>query len=81
MEQKLESPEKKYLDMQLVFIGGAAIHNLKCWLCKEAPAVYNMHPNWVFEPCWKCQEKMGGKIFRVRNPIVRWFVELLTPSE
>ena len=70
-----ESPTKKYLDMQLVLLGGFAMHNLHCWLCKKNPAVYNMHPNWVFEPCWKCQEKIGGKVYRVHNKFIQWILE------
>lgn len=76
METKLESPEKKWLDMQLVFMGGAAIHNLKCWFCKERSAVYDIHPVWAFLPCWECQEKIPGKIYRVKNPLIRWLLEL-----
>ena len=37
---------------------GGCEHNLMCWLCGKNKAVYNMHPNWRFEPCWKCQESM-----------------------
>ena len=73
METK-PSAEKKWLDMQLVFIGGAAIHNLKCWLCKKNAAVYNMNPVWVFEPCWECQKNIGGQVFRVRNRFFRWIL-------
>jgi hypothetical protein len=43
----------------LGFTGPAAHHNLICWLCGENHAVYDMHPNWVFRPCWDCQEKVN----------------------
>ena len=38
--------------------GPAATHNLLCWLCEDNPAVYSMHPGWVFKPCWKCQKEI-----------------------
>lgn len=38
---------------------GGAEHNLVCWLCNNNPAVYSMHPNWIFKPCWDCQKKYG----------------------
>lgn len=74
-EQKLENPKKTYKDINLLFMGGAAIHDLRCWLCKKESAVYNMHPNWVFEPCWTCQGKLGGTIFRVKNVFIKWILK------
>jgi hypothetical protein len=43
----------------LGFTGPAAHHNLVCWLCNVRPAVYDMHPNWFFRPCWTCQKKIA----------------------
>jgi hypothetical protein len=72
-----ENPKKEYVKLQLVFMGGACIHNLKCWLCNENPAVYNMHPNWCFEPCWDCQNKIGGKLYRIKNKLMQKIVNKL----
>ena len=71
---KEENPQKEYVKLQLVFVGPACIHNLKCWLCNENSAVYNMHPVWAFEPCWECQAKIGGKLYRVKSKIHQWLL-------
>ena len=39
---------------------GLFTHDLQCWLCYEAPAVYRGYPNWDFVPCWACQAKYVG---------------------
>lgn len=72
----MENPTEKktYKETNIEYMGGAAIHDLKCWLCKKESAVYNMNPNWVFEPCWKCQSMLGGKIFRIKNRLLLWLL-------
>ena len=45
----------------LGFVGPGASHNLVCWLCNKNSAVYDMHPNWVFRPCWDCQSRINPK--------------------
>lgn len=54
------------------YIGpGAAQHDVLCWLCNKHPAVYDMHPAWVFRPCWDCQRRIdrdGPIIFAKKLP-------------
>lgn len=70
--KKLNQETKKKVEIE--FIGMGAMHDLECWLCNEESAVYNMNPNWVFEPCWKCQEKIGGKVYRVKSKILQFLI-------
>lgn len=49
----------KDIYVEMMEYGPAVEHNLMCWLCRENHAVYSMHPNWVFKPCWECQSKLG----------------------
>jgi len=49
------------IKVEIRFVGPAALHNLLCWICEEQPAVYDMHPNWCFRPCWGCQEAINPK--------------------
>ena len=51
---------------------GGADHNLICWICNKEQAVYSMHPNWVFQPCWKCQQKFEG-MWTKKNWLQRLF--------
>ena len=46
-------------DVEIVYHGPAATHNVKCWLCGDKPAIYNMNPVWRFEPCWSCQKVLN----------------------
>lgn len=50
----------KNVSIELLDLGaGGTSHNLLCWICNENKAVYNMYPNWIFQPCWDCQAKLG----------------------
>jgi len=46
---------KEKLHIKFFEMGPVVDHNLMCWLCNKNPAVYSMHPEWVFKPCWECQ--------------------------
>lgn len=39
---------------------GGSDHNLICWMCNKDSAIYSMHPDWIFLPCWECQRKRIG---------------------
>jgi hypothetical protein len=49
----------KDVHVELLDRGPAVQHNLMCWLCNKNHAVYDMNPNWIFRPCWDCQEKLN----------------------
>lgn len=59
-EIDITKAEKK-MKIIINFIGPVAEHNLLCWLCEEKPAVYDMNPNFIFRPCWGCQEVFNLK--------------------
>ena len=46
--------------VRLEFDGPVVHHDVLCWLCNARSAVYDMNPNWVFRPCWECQESIGA---------------------
>lgn len=54
--------------------GPATLHDVLCWACNKRSAVYSMHPVWAFEPCWKCNEQIGGELFRVRSKFLKWLL-------
>jgi hypothetical protein len=61
------------LHIAIEFHGPAATHNLMCWLCDERPAVYKMHPDWVFAPCWTCQAQIASPVGTQRRPWWRFW--------
>ena len=44
------------IHIKMFDIASCVNHNLMCWLCDKQPAVYNVYPNFIFLPCWKCQK-------------------------
>jgi hypothetical protein len=64
--------EPVQIDFEYIFMG--ADHNLMCWVCNKRKAVYNMYPVWVFQPCWQCNQDIGGEVVRKRP----WFRNLFS---
>ena len=57
----MKSTKGKGVKIKIIPIGpGGSVHNLTCWICNKEPAVYDMHPNWIFRPCWMCQGRGVG---------------------
>ena len=64
----------KPVSIELLDIGaGAVSHNLLCWICNKKKAVYNMYPNWIFQPCWDCQARLGLTGIEVKYKKKKWW--------
>jgi len=65
------------MKLKIIPIGpGGSDHNLTCWVCGKEPAVYDMHPNWIFRPCWKCQARGVGNGQMVHSKLLKFLLKL-----
>ena len=65
------------LKVKIIHEGPITHNNLLCWLCNEQPAVYDMHPNWFFRPCWSCQRGIAWNGKLVERTVWDRFVGML----
>ncbi|MDZ4210053.1 MAG: hypothetical protein U1C56_02640 [Candidatus Curtissbacteria bacterium] len=64
----------KDVSVELLDCGaGGANHNLLCWICNENKAVYNMYPNWIFQPCWDCQARLDLTGIEIEYKKKKWW--------